>query len=176
LVAMSLASRPTARRQPGSSPSESRFLVPLSALVFLRAISGDTRRRTFIIEMTAILVAQFLISLEIFATMTAVAAIALFLAWSFTPPDTRSRVAKLLLPIACAYAFAILILSPRLWPRLPDLFRQGRRNAGHSFGRGNEATPTARHRCRRITNEGSRRRGHATHARFQGNHSRSRRA
>lgn len=91
------------------------FLVPLAVLVFLRAIGGETRPRTFILEMTAILVGQFLISLEVFATMTAVGVITIFLAWSFMPPDTRSRVLKLLLPTACAYALAMLILSPYLY-------------------------------------------------------------
>jgi hypothetical protein len=108
------------------------FLVPLAVLVFLRAISGETRPRTFIIELTAILVAQFLISIEVFATMTAVGAVAIFLAWSFSPPQIRSRIPKLLLPTACAFALAMLIVSPFLyflfalpWPHGPIWSAEG---------------------------------------------------
>ncbi|HEY6420267.1 MAG TPA: hypothetical protein VIX59_14820 [Candidatus Binataceae bacterium] len=91
------------------------FLVPLAVLLVARAIAGELGTRGFIAAMTALLVAQFLIAIEVFATMTAIGGMGLFLGWSFAPPDPRKRIAGRLLPIAVAYAIAAIILSPYLY-------------------------------------------------------------
>jgi hypothetical protein len=91
------------------------FPLPLGVLLFLREMNGEVSRWKFIVSATGILIAEFLISIEIFATMTAVGAVTLFLAWSFTPADTGRKVVSLIPPIVCAYGFAMLLMSPYLY-------------------------------------------------------------
>jgi hypothetical protein len=91
------------------------FLAPVAVLIIVRAIAGELASGRLVAAMAALLVAQFLISDEVFATMTAVGGMALFLGWSFAPPDTGKRIARTLLPIAVAYAAAVVILSPYLY-------------------------------------------------------------
>lgn len=90
------------------------FLVPLAVMLVLRAIAGELASRRLIVALAALLVAQFLISMEIFATMTALGGMALFLGWSFAPADTGKRILGTLLPIAAAYAAAVIVLAPYL--------------------------------------------------------------
>jgi len=99
------------------------FLVPLAVLLVTRAIEGELPPGRLVIALAALLVAQFLISMEVFATMTAMGAMAMLLGWSFAQ-DTRKRIVKVLLPIAAAYAASMVIVGPYLyylfifgWPR-----------------------------------------------------------
>ncbi len=91
------------------------FLVPLAVLLSARAIAGELAAGEFIAAMAALLVAQFLTSVEVFATMTAMGGMALFLAWSFAPPDMNKPIVTTSLRIAVAYAIAAVILSPYLY-------------------------------------------------------------
>ncbi len=91
------------------------FLVPLAILVVARAIKGELTPRKFVVALTGILVAQFLISIEIVATMTAVGGIVLLLGWLFAPTDTAERIVKTLMPTAIAYALATAILGPYIY-------------------------------------------------------------
>ena len=91
------------------------FLVPLAVLLTLRAIAGELTPIRFIGAMTLLLVAQFFISIEILATMTVFGAMAVFLGWSFAPPDTGKRIVGALAPIAIAYVATVAIVSPYLY-------------------------------------------------------------
>lgn len=91
------------------------FLVPFAVWLTMRAIAGELAPAKFIAAMTALLVAQFLISIEILATMTAVGGMALFLGWSFAFPETGSRILRTLAPIAIAYTIAAAIVAPYLY-------------------------------------------------------------
>jgi hypothetical protein len=91
------------------------FLVPLAVLLVTRAIEGELAPGRLLIALAALLVAQFLIFIEIFATMTAMGAMALLLGWSFAPSDTGKRIVKVLLPIAGAYAATMVIVGPYLY-------------------------------------------------------------
>jgi hypothetical protein len=91
------------------------LLVPLAALLVIRAVAGELTPGRLFAALAALLIAQFLISMEIFATMTAVGAMALFLGWSFAPADTGKRVLRTLLPIAGAYTTVAVIVSPYLY-------------------------------------------------------------
>ncbi len=71
--------------------------------------------RRFAIVLTALLVTQFLLSLEVVATMTICAAISLLLGWSFATNDLRQRLMTLLKPIAYSYGLAMIIVSPYLY-------------------------------------------------------------
>jgi hypothetical protein len=93
------------------------FLVPLAVLLVTRAIEGELAPGRLLIALAALLVAQFLIFIEIFATMTAMGAMALLLGWSFAPSDTGKRIVKVLLPIAGAYAATMVIVGPYLYYR-----------------------------------------------------------
>ncbi len=91
------------------------FLVPVGGLLVVRAIAGELALGRFVAAMVALLVAQFLISIEVFATMTEFGGMALLLGWSFAPSDTGKRILRALRPIAIAYAIAAVILSPYLY-------------------------------------------------------------
>jgi hypothetical protein len=91
------------------------LFVPVAALIAVRGIFSDTELRKLISALTVVLVAQFLVSIEVFATMTVAGAIALLLGWSFAPEEVGARLRKLLLPISKAYILAALILSPYLY-------------------------------------------------------------
>jgi hypothetical protein len=91
------------------------FLVPLAVLLVIRAIAGELAPGRLIAVLASLLVAQFLISMEIFATMTAVGAMTLLLGWLFALADAGKRILRVLLPIAVAYAIVTVIVSPYLY-------------------------------------------------------------
>jgi hypothetical protein len=62
-----------------------------------------------------VLAMQFLLTIEIVATMTMFGAMALALAISFTSGDLRSRVLRLIGPILASYAVAFALVSPYLY-------------------------------------------------------------
>jgi hypothetical protein len=91
------------------------FLVPFVVLITLRAIAGEIASAKFVLAMAALLAAQFFISIEIFATMTAAGAIALFLGWSFTPLERGRRIVKTMAPLAVAYVATAVIIGPYVY-------------------------------------------------------------
>ncbi len=91
------------------------FLVPLAVLLVVRAIAGELPPVKFIGLLTVLLVAQFLISIEVFATMTVVGGMSLLLGWSFAPAEAGKRILKTLLSIAAAYAAVVVIVAPYLY-------------------------------------------------------------
>ncbi|MGH7813739.1 MAG: hypothetical protein ACREQI_07010 [Candidatus Binataceae bacterium] len=91
------------------------FLVPLAVLAVARTIDGEMVPRKFVAAMTAILVAEFLISIEIFATMTMFGAMALSLGWLFSGPERARRLIEAALWTSCAYLIAALMLSLNLY-------------------------------------------------------------
>ncbi|MGH7814746.1 MAG: hypothetical protein ACREQI_12180 [Candidatus Binataceae bacterium] len=92
------------------------FLVPLAALAAALAIEGKIGANRLIPALAAILAAQFLISTEMFATMTMFGAMALFLGWLVSPAiATARRIHTVALWILCAYVAAAVILSPYIY-------------------------------------------------------------
>ncbi|MGH7813054.1 MAG: hypothetical protein ACREQI_03525 [Candidatus Binataceae bacterium] len=91
------------------------FLVPLAVLAIIRAIEGRTPPGRFTVLLAAILAAQFLTAIEIFATLTMFGAIALALAWLFFPAETARRIGRIAPSIALAYAIAAVVVSPYLY-------------------------------------------------------------
>lgn len=88
------------------------FPVPLAVYLAVRRYDGTLRRSTFVALMALTLAAEFLIALEVFATMTLFGAVAIALVFLISQTDTRAHVAALVLPLALAYALAALIVSP----------------------------------------------------------------
>ena len=90
------------------------FPVPLAAYLFVRFARGRLSRRRFTWLFALVLVAEFSISTEVFATMTFFGTIALAGALVFDP-TLRARTRELLVPVGLAYALAAIPLAPYLW-------------------------------------------------------------
>lgn len=91
------------------------FAIPLSVLVVLRALNGDLSSRSLILCLTTLLVGQFLLFTEIFASATIFGAITYLLAIIIYPEESRARLRAMLGPILASYALALLILSPYIY-------------------------------------------------------------
>ncbi|HVN64922.1 MAG TPA: hypothetical protein VMT58_09815, partial [Candidatus Binataceae bacterium] len=118
------------------------ILVPLALLVVARALAGELSGRKFVGELTAILAAQFLLFTEVFATMTLFGGVALLFGWTFARREQRSRLARVTVQIACAYATAAAALAPYLYwlfaygyPQTPvwPLIQQAYTHSGLTF-------------------------------------------
>jgi len=91
------------------------FSVPLCAYLALRRINEEITGRNFTLLLGLILVAQFLLSLEVFATMTMLGAFALFSVLSFGPDRASKQIPGMLTSVACAYGIATIVVSPYLY-------------------------------------------------------------
>ena len=90
------------------------FPVPLAAYLVVRFAHGSLSRRHFVWWLALVLVAEFSISTEVFATMTFFGALALGGALLLDAP-LRTRARELLVPVGLAYALAAIPLAPYLW-------------------------------------------------------------
>lgn len=91
------------------------FCVPLVAYAVARRLKGESSERSFFLLLTSLLFIQFLLSMEILATLTMILAAGLLVGWWLSPPGTRHQVSRLLRPIVYSYALTLLILSPYLY-------------------------------------------------------------
>jgi hypothetical protein len=90
--------------------------LPLIVYVAARRLAGDIAQRRFVLMLTVLLTAQFLQSLEIFATTTMCGAIALVLGYAVTPRDAeRKNISSLLRPVIASYVLTFAIVSPYLY-------------------------------------------------------------
>lgn len=101
------------------------FPVPLAVYLVVRRLAADIRTTTFAILLALVLVAQFLLTIEIFATMTTFGAMVIALAISFASEDARRRVCGLVFPILGGCAIAIVLVSPYLYCLLAFGFPHG---------------------------------------------------
>jgi hypothetical protein len=91
------------------------FPVPLAVYLVVRRYQGDISTRNFIISIALTLAAEFLIALEVFATMTIFGLTSIALALAVSPNDVRKRIAGAVLPLALGYALAAVIVSPFIY-------------------------------------------------------------
>lgn len=91
------------------------FPVVLSLWLALRALRGEIAQRVFVVALAAMLVVEFLVSLEIFATATMFGSIAFLLAFALFEDDTRQRLRALIVPIVASYVIALTVVSPYLY-------------------------------------------------------------
>ena len=91
------------------------FSVPLAAYLAFRRADQEISRRNFTLLLSLLLVAQFLLSLEVFATMTILGAFALLSVWSFSPNRASKQILDLLPSVASAYGVAMFVVSPYLY-------------------------------------------------------------
>ena len=87
------------------------FCPPLATLTAIRFLDGSNSRRRFGIQLCVILLVQFLISLEVFFTMTVLGAVGLVLAWAFAEGGLRARMRAGLVPLVAAYVVTLALMS-----------------------------------------------------------------
>jgi hypothetical protein len=90
------------------------FLLPLTALVVLRFVEGETSRRALALQMGAILAAQMLISTEVLFTLT-LALVVTFVLAALLVGQVRPQLRRALVPLAGGYALAAVATAPFLY-------------------------------------------------------------
>jgi hypothetical protein len=88
------------------------FPVPLLTYLVVRHYQGSIRTRTFVIASALTFAAEFLIALEVFATMFIFGALAIALSLTFSAPDVRKRIIATTLTLAAGLALAMILVSP----------------------------------------------------------------
>ena len=96
------------------------FVVPLVALVCVRALEGSLEGARLVVELGLLLGLQLYLATEIALTLTLMLALALLLGFALVPPRRRALV-RLLGPIALAYLLAALLAAPLVYRALTDL-------------------------------------------------------
>ncbi len=91
------------------------FLVPLFPLLALRRLRGQISSRRFLAATAAALIAQFLVSIEVFATVVFFGAVALTLAWGFDRAGLRPALVDVARGAALAVALCAVVVSPFLF-------------------------------------------------------------
>ena len=91
------------------------FPVPLIVYFTALRLNDEMSGARFLALITLLLVAQFLESLEVFASMTMLGAIVLVLGWPAAAKETKRRLLKLLKLIAFGYGLTCIIVSPYLY-------------------------------------------------------------
>ena len=91
------------------------FPVPLAAYLAIRHYQGNIRTRPFVVSLALTLAAEFLLSLEVFATMTLFAGVAIALALASSNRDIRARIARMLMPISLSFVLCAVIVSPLIY-------------------------------------------------------------
>ena len=100
----------------GDLPLLTVFPVPLTVYFAVRQIADEISERKFVRLMTLLLLVQFLLSLEIFATMTMCGAIALGLGVALTnDSQIKQRMLSLLTPMTKSYTATLIVVSPYLY-------------------------------------------------------------
>ena len=104
------------------------FCAPAFVLLALKRMDERITVRRYVTLLTVTLVAQLLLSTELFLTMTMMGAVILLFAWLFAPAH-RGRLVGLLPSTALAYGVAALVCAPYLYYALA-------RGSGYSVGAG----------------------------------------
>ncbi len=116
-------------------------LVPLAGWLALRFFDGDLGSRKYTVLLALVLVLQFGISNEIFATATVFAAVAFALAWFLL--DARPRLVALAKHTAVAYVATGVVVSPYLYHAFANSHAYVRPNANaHVLDIANVFVPT----------------------------------
>jgi hypothetical protein len=91
------------------------FSVPLGVWATLRRLAGEMEARGFVAILVLLLVSQFLLSVEIFATAALFGAIAIALTARSASGEEYSRLISAAWSIGAAYVISAVILSPYLY-------------------------------------------------------------
>jgi hypothetical protein len=90
------------------------FPIPLFALLLIRGLRADIAWRALVAGLALVLAAQFLMFIELFATMTLFAGIALVVVLVTGSSAEKTRAVNLLPTVALSYAIALVAVSPLL--------------------------------------------------------------
>jgi hypothetical protein len=90
------------------------FPVPLFTLLLIRGFRADLAWRTLVAGLALVLAAQFLMFIELFASMTLFAGIALIVVLVAGSSAEKARSVNLLPTVALSYAIALVAVSPFL--------------------------------------------------------------
>jgi hypothetical protein len=96
------------------------FVIPLVALVVVKAVEGTLDRWGIVLRLAPLLAIQLYLSLEVGLTLTLALALALVVGFLLAPPYRR-RLVHLLVPLALAYAAAAVLAAPILYYALTSL-------------------------------------------------------
>ena len=102
------------------------FPIPLAVILVLRRLEAEIRATTFVAMMALLLAASFLLSIEMFATMTLFGALALALASMLSSDESRRRIYALLPQLAFVYLIVLALVSPYLYYFFNRAFRARR--------------------------------------------------
>jgi hypothetical protein len=91
------------------------FPIPLGVYLVLRRLEGTISPKRFVVFFTILLVAEFSVSTEIFATMTMFSGVAIAFSLLFSSRDARANLWHALGWIGVSYGVAGLILAPYLY-------------------------------------------------------------
>jgi hypothetical protein len=91
------------------------FLIPLAVYLVLLRLDRQISGRQLTLWLTLLLSAQFMIAIEVFATMAVFGAMAIILGWAFADDETGRRLARCVMPIALAYVLSLCVVSPYLY-------------------------------------------------------------
>jgi hypothetical protein len=88
-------------------------LIPLAAYLVVRRVDGTIARRAFIVLLAAVLAAQFLVSVEVFAMLTVFGGLVGVAAYVLLE-DRRAALKRTAPAVVLAYVGAMLVVSPFL--------------------------------------------------------------
>lgn len=91
------------------------FPVPLALYIAARCLDRALKPSIAAALLGVTLAVQFFLALEIFAIFTVFGSMAIVLALGFTSGEDRRRIAKILPPVAAAYAVTLLSAGPYLY-------------------------------------------------------------
>jgi hypothetical protein len=88
--------------------------IPLSALLVLRRAAGEITRTRYLLALTAVLAAQFLVSTEIFLMLVGVGVLALALAWWILDSGRRATLRRTAAETVLALGLTGVVVAPYL--------------------------------------------------------------
>ena len=92
------------------------FPVSFSVWLSLKILNGEIRPGKFVAALTAMLITEFLISLEVFATATLFGVITYAIAFFLSSQAAkRKRLLELVVPVLLSYGVTLLAVSPYLY-------------------------------------------------------------
>jgi hypothetical protein len=91
------------------------FPIPLFALLLVRGLRANLAWRTLVAGLALVLVAQFLLFVELFATMTLFTGVAFVVVLVVGSSVEKTRAVNLLPTLALSYAIALVAVSPFLY-------------------------------------------------------------
>jgi hypothetical protein len=91
------------------------FPAPLIVLIAIHAFAQEPVRVSIVLMLAAVFIAQFLLSIELAATVAMFGGISILLAWFFADDQDRKRIRRLILLLGYAGGISAIVLTPYLY-------------------------------------------------------------